>query len=263
MTSEIARRLWEARRSAAARPDFPGEVPGDLETAYAIQDEVRRLSGRSLAGWKAAMIHPQLRQALGGDRLAGPLFEDNIWSAEGGRPVQVPVFAGGEAALEAEFVVRLGRDLTAADGPFTPESVADAVGSLHIGAEVAASPIASIVSLGSAAMIADLAFNAGAIVGAEIPDWRSHKPEELLARVTIDGRMVGEGDAAKVPGGPLAALAFVADFVTGRGGSLAAGQTILTGATTGVHPIGPGRNGLVEFPGLGEIEVAVGTASAG
>ncbi|MEX0759441.1 MAG: 2-keto-4-pentenoate hydratase, partial [Tistlia sp.] len=206
MIEETAAALWAARRSARPLEGFPGEVPGDLETAYAIQDEVRRLSGRKLAGWKVAMIQPQLRQQLGEIRLAGPLFEDTLWTAQGDEPVEVAVFEGGEAALEAEFVVRLGRDLTAAEAPFTPESLADAVASLHGGAEIAASPIAAIVSLGSAAMIADLAFNGGAVVGPAIPDWKERRLDELVSRTSVDARVVGEGDAARVAGGPLAAL---------------------------------------------------------
>lgn len=257
---ETAARLLAARRAARALDGFPGAVPEDLETAYAIQDEQRRQSGRRVAGWKVAMIQPHLRQILGADRLAGPLFEDGIWRAEPGRPVEVTVFEGGEAALEAEFVVVLGRDLSAADGPFTPESVADAVAALHGGAEIAASPIASIISLGSAAMIADLAFNRGAVVGPEIRGWRERRPEELIARTFVDERLVGEGDAATVAGGPLAALAFLAGHVTGRGEALRKGQTILTGATTGIHAIAPGRRGRVEFPGFGNFEVTVGAA---
>ncbi|SMF71869.1 2-keto-4-pentenoate hydratase [Tistlia consotensis] len=258
MISEIASRLLEARRKATPLHDFPGPVPTDLETAYAIQDEVRRQSGRALVGWKVAMIQPRLRQQLGGERLAGPLFADTLWTAAPGKPVEVAVFEGGEAALEAEFVIRLGRDLSAADGPFTPESVADAVASLHGGAEIAASPIAPIISLGSAAMIADLAFNGGAVVGPEIPDWRSQRLDELATRMTIDGEVVGEGDAANVPGGPLGALAFLAAHLTGRGETLRKGQVVLTGATTGMHAITPGRRGLVEFHGAGAIEVSVG-----
>lgn len=260
MISDIASKLLAARRSATPLDSFPGEVPGDLETAYAIQDELRRQSGRTLAGWKVAMIQPQLRQQLGGDRLAGPLFADNIWKAEPGKAVQVAVFEGGEAALEAEFVIRLARDLTADQGPFTAESLIDAVASLHGGVEVAASPIAPIVSLGSAAMIADLAFNGGAIVGPEIPGWQDRRLDDLVSRMTIDGKIVGEGDAAKVPGGPLRALAFLADFLTARGQKLSKGDVILTGATTGVHAVTPGSRGLVEFPGVGSIEVEVGAA---
>lgn len=260
MTGEIAAKLLAARRSASALDGFPGPVPEDLDTAYAIQDEVRRQSGRTLAGWKVAMIQPQLRQQLGGERLAGPLFEDAIWTARGSAPVEVPVFEGGEAALEAEFIVRLGRDLTAAEAPFTPDSLADAVAGLYGGAEIAASPISSIVSLGSAAMIADLACNGGAVVGPEIPDWKERRLDELVSRTSVDDRTVGEGDAARVAGGPLAALAFLADFVTRRGGVLTAGQTILTGATTGIHAIVPGSRGRVEFPGYGGFDVKVRAA---
>ena len=109
-------------------------------------------------------------------------------------------------------------------------------------------------------MIADLAFNGGAIVGPEIPNWQDRRLDDLVSRMTIDGKIVGEGDAAKVPGGPLRALAFLADFLTARGQKLSKGDVILTGATTGVHAVTPGSRGLVEFPGVGSIEVEVGAA---
>ena len=36
--SKIAQRFVEARRAGASLPDFPGEIPDDLVTAYQVQD---------------------------------------------------------------------------------------------------------------------------------------------------------------------------------------------------------------------------------
>ena len=253
---QVAKALAEARRKATELASFPGEAPADLAAAYAIQDRTVAASGRAVAGWKVAMIPPPLRDALGADRLAGPIFADSVQEAGAEGSLQVPVYPGF-AALECEFVLRLARPLDPSGAPFTPDSLADAVASLHAGVEIASSVVAGNGDAGPCPTVADLGNNGGAIIGPAIPDWHDKAPAGLVSRMAVDGATVGEGSAEAVPGGPLAALAFLANLLAGRGIGLKAGDIVLTGQTNGVHRVKAGQSARAEFPGVMALDLTV------
>ena len=70
-----------------------------------IQDEAIRRWGRPVIGWKVGRVLPPLSERFGTDRLAGPIFTE---IAAGADPVEMPIFADGFAAGEAEFLLRIG-----------------------------------------------------------------------------------------------------------------------------------------------------------
>jgi len=238
-----ARAFVDARRSGRALRAYPGPVPATLAEAYAIQDEAIALWSDRIAGWKLGRIHSPLLEQFGAGRLAGPIFAGAVWPAGPG-PTIFPIIAGGFAAVEAEYVLEVGQALT---GPgWTASSVADHVARVFVGVEIAGSPFAGINDSGPAVTASDFGNNAGLILGAEIRDWRT-RLDGLTCRVEIDGAMVGTGGAADIPGGPLDALAFLANHLAARGRSLEAGQLISTGAATGVHRIEPGQDAVADF----------------
>jgi len=238
-----ARVFVDARRAGRAVRDYPGAPPPTLADAYAIQDEAIALWPDRIAGWKLGRIHSPLLEQFGAGRLAGPIFAGNVWRA-GAEPTVFPVIAGGFAAVEAEYVLELGQALA---GPgWTSSSVADHVARVLVGVEIAGSPFAGINDSGPAVTASDFGNNAGLILGAEIRDWRT-RLDGLTCRVQIDGVVVGAGGASDIPGGPLDALAFLANHLAARGRSLEAGQLISTGAATGVHRIEPGQSAVADF----------------
>lgn len=256
---QIAASLAQARRTASELDSFPGDMPADLAAAYAIQDRAIALGGRAVAGWKVAMIPPPLRHEPGVVRTAGPIFADRLQKAGAEGRHTVGVHAGF-AALEAEFVLRLGRTLDPQAAPFDRAALADAVASLHAGVEIASSPILGNGDADPRLSVADHGNNAGAILGPEIADWRARDWADLRSRMWIDGEPAGEGSAATVPDTPLAALEFLANLLAGRGIALKAGDIVLTGQTTGVHRVKAGQSARVEFPGVMALELQVAAA---
>ena len=77
-SATIARRLVAARRQAQALPDYPGELPRDLEAGYACQDVGIALWGRPVVGWKDGKIPTEWETKLGEERLVGPIFEGAV-----------------------------------------------------------------------------------------------------------------------------------------------------------------------------------------
>jgi 2-keto-4-pentenoate hydratase len=125
---------------------------------------------------------------------------------------------------------------------------------MHIGVEVASSPLATLNDIGPGAVISDFGNNWGVVVGAEIVGW--HELETLDVETFIDGQSVGTGKVAIKPG-PLGALAFTLNKRAQQGQTLKAGDVISTGMITGVHDIRIGQRSRHVFAGRGEVQVQI------
>lgn len=260
-TLAIARRFVEARQSASVLPEFPGRLPRTLDEGYACQEAAISLWTDEIAGWKVGRVPQEWEASVGERRQAGPIFRREVREAGDG-PVAFPVFVGGFAAVEAEFVWRAGEDAPPSKTHWTDEAAAALAGSLHIAVETAGSPLATINALGPTAVVSDFGNNAGLILGPEIPDWRDLPPRSLTCETFIDGRSVGRGAAAAILDGPLGSLRFILEHCARRGRPLKRGQLVSTGAATGVHDIVAGQVARVDFGDYGVIECVAQPAQA-
>jgi 2-keto-4-pentenoate hydratase len=235
----IADRFLSARRAASGLADYPGTFPETLAEAYAIQDRAIAAWGKPVIGWKVGRILPPLSQKFGADRLAGPIFTSE--SATNGAVPDMPVFGEGFAAGEAEFLLRIGRTPPAGKQSFTLEEAADLIDALHVGIEVASSPLGAINALGPIAVVSDFGNNNGLVVGREVADWRSSGFEEWIVSTRIDGEEIGTGRASSFPSGAIGSARFLFELMAQRGIELKPGQWISSGAVTGVHDVRPGQ----------------------
>jgi len=250
----IAQRLVRARLSAQALPDYPGPTPRSLEQGYAVQDHAIGLWARPVAGWKVGRVPDAWERELRAERLVGPIFAGAVQHVPAGQSGVFPVIRGGFAAIEAEYVFRLGADAQPGKTDYDARGAAALAEALCIGIELAGSPLPLINALGPPVVVSDYGNNTGLIVGPEIPGWRDLAPRELVCESFVDGRSVGRGGGASLAGGPLAALAFALNGCAGRGHWLRAGMYVTTGATTGIHDILAGQRGRVEFGAYGALE---------
>lgn len=250
---DIARSFVDARLAARSLPGYPGEIPDSLAEGYAIQEIALALYPDDVVGWKVGRIPQPLQSKLGDERLAGPTFSAFLRAPGRGETVALGVIPGGFAAVEAEFVYRLGRDAPAGKTQYTPQEALDLVDALHIGVEFAGSPLKTINDLGSTVVASDFGNNAALIVGPEIPGWRDRADDSLPCETFIDGVLVGSGTAASVPGGPAPALAFLLGHCASRARALKAGMYVTTGAATGIHDIRAGQSARISFGEFGEI----------
>lgn len=250
---EIAHAFVGARLAARALPGFPGVMPASLAQAYAIQDAALALLPDQVAGWKVGRVPPDLQARLGNERVAGPTFVGALRKPVTGETVALPAITGGFAAVEAEFVYRLGVDAPAGRTDWTVDEALAIVAALHVGIEFAGSPLKTINDLGSTAVASDFGNNAALVVGPEIAGWRDRADASLTAETFIGGVRVGSGTAASVPGGPAPALAFLLGHCASRGLPLKAGMYVTTGAATGIHEISAGQSARVSFGEFGEI----------
>ena len=256
----IAEAFVRARREGAALAGFPGAIPDDLVAAYRVQDLAIAQWPDQVIGWKVGYIQPQRRDASGDERLLGPIFRRQVWPAAG--VVEFPVFVGGFAAVEAEYVLRLLADAPPGKTAWTPQEAAALPATLHVGIEIASSPLATINALGPCVVVSDFGNNNGLILGDQIADWHAIPEERLRAETWIDGECVGTGGATFLPGGLLAAYAFALSRSAQRRRPLRAGELIATGNATGIHDIVVGQAAQVRFEGHGVIDACAVVATA-
>lgn len=248
--ADIAGRFVQARASASALSGYPGVVPGSLDAAYRCQEYAIQHWPDRIAGWKVARVPGPFRSQYPEERLIGPAFQANVHFATPEQPVDCPVFEDGFAAVEAELVVRIAQDSPTDKLHWTIEEAEPYVASLHIGVEVASSPLATLNDLGPGAVISDFGNNWGVIVGPAIADWRA--VEEVPVQTFIEGGFVGRG-VGLVKENALAALAFTLGKCAQRRRTLRAGDVISTGMITGVHDILIGQVSRHAFEGYGEV----------
>jgi len=253
----VAAEFVKARRSAGSFMKYPGAQPPDLAAAYRCQDEAIALWNEAIVGWKVGWIPEPYSTKYGAQRLVGPIFSKMKHCASAGGTQDMPVFAQGFAAVEAEFVFQLAKDAPANVTDWTAETARRFVRTMYVGIEIASSPLQNINDHGPAVVASDFGNNAGLLLGAEVPDWQARPLESMNCETHIDGSIVGRGNAAAVSGGPLAALAFALRCNAQRGRPLRAGDYISTGAATGVHPIGAGQRAEAIFTGIGSLKCRI------
>ena len=240
----VAQAFVAARHAAQGLAAYPGAVPATLTDAYAIQDDAIRLRGGRVAGWKVGRIQPPLDAAFGSDRLCGPIFADQVVAAS---PAPVmPVFGAGFAAVEAEFIVVLAA-ADPARREWTLDDAAAQIARVHIGIEIASSPLATINTLGPAVTVSDFGNNHGLIVGSAIDDWRTAWLDDWEVAVDIDGAAAGTGRASGFPDGIVGSVRFLLTVLAQRGIAVPEGLLVSTGAISGVHSVHVGQSATARF----------------
>ncbi len=256
--ARIAAAFVTARREARVLADYPGPLPDSLGAAYRIQDEAIALQATRVAGWKVGRIWPPHESRYGSNRLCGPITAGHVFEA-GEQPVAMPVFAGGFAAVEAEFICVL-HAMEPERTHYTLEDAAAAIAAVHVGIEIASSPFPGINDHGPAVTVSDFGNNHGLILGPAVPDWRDQGLDAWPVCVSIDGVTVGEGRSGSFPDGMVGSVRFLLDLLAKRGFPIAAGTLVSTGAISGVHPIAPGQSAQAHFDDRHAIACRIVTA---
>lgn len=239
IANDIATQFVAARLSGRALPGYPGHIPDSLTAAYKIQDAAIASFSQPIIGWKVGRIFPPLSDQFGADRLAGPIFSTTTQSGNDA-PTGL-IFADGFGAAEAEFLIRIGADLPLGKQDYTLDEAAAQISAIHVGIEIASSPLPSINELGPAVTISDFGNNNGLIIGPPIEAWQTSRFAEWDVLLEIDGSEVGKGAASSFPDGPIGSVRFLLNNLGSRDIAITAGTWISSGAVTGVHQVTAGQ----------------------
>jgi len=243
----IASSFVKARLAATPLKNYPGPMPESLPAAYLCQARAISLWPDQVAGWKVGSIRTDLAERYGQNRLIGPIFRSAIRRLKPGESVEFRTFAGGFAAAEPEYVLRLGRDAEPAQQNWSRAEAQDLVDTVFAGVEIAGSPFAGINDFGPAVVVSDFGNNDGLLLGQEVADWRTRPFPEWSSSLYIDDVLTGAGSVDDLVGGAFESLRFALEQTARMGRSLRKGDLISTGAITGVHRIFAGQLARAEF----------------
>lgn len=241
-----------ARLGGRSLDRFPGELPHSLTDAYGVQSRSIEAWPDDVAGWKIGGIPDPFKTQYGADRLAGPIFSRSVKHAAPGTTA-MPVYQGGFAAVEAEYILVFGHDIAPGDLKPSVAAVREAVSAVHIGVEIASSPLPVINDLGPMSIISDFGNNAGLLVGLQVADGTTRDLSSIPVSVDFNGQTIGEAHANA--DAPFEAAAFLVGLCTERGLTLRKGAMASTGAITGVHQADMGTHSVVRFGDAGTLDL--------
>ena len=156
--------------------------------------------------------------------------------------------------VETEIAFRLGEELShGAD----IGSIGAAVESCMAAIELIEDLNYDYKRLDAAAMVAGNVWNAGVVLGTPVTGWRSRDLARATARLSINGREIGNGRGADVLGNPLNALAWLADKLAAAGTPLRRGMIVMTGSMVPIQYPASGDQVIVEVSGLGSAELVL------
>jgi len=235
----IARRQLSDYRAGTPGTFFAGGAL-DLDQGYAVQDLVastRIAEGDTLAGYKVGCTGPRVRAQFGMDGpIRGCLFSSEL--RRSGARLAYGAFAN--LAIEGELAATLGEGGRIAR--------VFPVIELH-----------NFVFRGARPGLPELVANNGIHAGVVLPDTFVGGDLEAAGylKIEINGRLVEEGPAAGVPGGPSGSLAWLERHLKAFGRVLAPGQLILTGTPLALIPVQPGDRVRVLAENLGHVDAFV------
>jgi 2-oxo-3-hexenedioate decarboxylase/2-keto-4-pentenoate hydratase len=227
----IADYLDRLASTRADLPPLPPDIePQDLDEAYAAQEMLQERWTRQrgpVVGYKIAVTTPVMQNLMGiGHPCAGAIFNRYFYES----PVTIRRSDYVNVAVECEIAMRLGDDLPGRGRPHDQESVAAAVDSCHAAIEIIEDQNADYKKVSARGLVANNAWNGGAVIGPAVRDWRKLDLAALGGTMTIEDVEQGRGKGADVLGHPLNALAWLANTLVERGRPLRRGTVVLTGS---------------------------------
>ncbi len=252
----LAEALITARNPANPAAPLPGPLtPGDIDTAYAVQDAVVAALGQRPAGYKVAATSKIAQEHLGLDGpLSGRLLAERLYRS----PTSLPASEQRFFVVEPEYAFTLGRDLPQREGGYNEEEAAEAVASLHPAFEIVGSAYGDAWrEAGAAPLIADNAVHTAMVLGPAYEDWRTLDFRRRKVRLEVDGALHSEGEGIRAMGGPLETLAWLTQHLAARGRGLAAGDVVTTGVVTDIAYLAQGQRAKADFGELGQVSFTV------
>lgn len=253
MSSDLARRLWQARRSGGTVALDAVVPPKSLAEAYAIQREIAALSGAPSRGFKVGSTSVEAQRVLGTDEPgAGLLLAPFVHQS----PARLAVAPAHTPAVEGEFAYLLGRDLPARAAPYTIEEVSDAVAAIAGAIEVVGTRLSGgLAGKGRLLVTADCGANIALVHGTWRHDLRSKDLKSHPVAMRINGTLRGNGTGERALGDPRYVLVWLANQQSAQGRGLKSGDIISTGTCTGLDAVQPGDRVDAEFGELGAVAI--------
>ncbi len=252
-TNAAAYELFRARQEFLTIEHLPLSCqPTTVSEAYEIQTVlVKKLmaqSGGTKIGYKIGATNPAAKDMLGTkEPFSGVLISNYCHKT----PLTINSKKFNVIVIEPEISLKLGSDLPKTNNPYTSETVIHSVQAAAPAIEIVTSPFPVWNKAGIVNIIADNGANGGWIHGEFIEPFHHLDLENQAVTLYVNGTNTREGFGKNVDGGPMAVLAWLANFMIDNGKMLTAGDIITTGSTTQPLVAGPRQELMADFGKLG------------
>lgn len=253
---QFAKALYEAAvNHQPLHEDQWSGVVNDDDTAYAVQDEVMRLKGLPVGGYKVSLTSKQTQDMFDAD---SPLYGQQVDRHFLPAPAVVKLDTLMEPLLEVELAFRAKEDLHSSDSLEDLLHKTTVAGAL----EVPDSRFADwFPSLGKYNVMSDCAVGGLVVYGQESPTDQLFSSVDELAQVNAklshDEKEESTGSSSEVLGNPLNSLQWLVKKLESQGKTFRAGQLVSSGTFVLPPKLSRGR-WQVEFDHqLGEVTLEV------
>jgi len=249
----MAQWLWQARQRRQPYGNLPDELrPASIAEAYAAQEAYYGLAEPvygAVAGAKIATTTKVMQRLMGIDHpCGGAIFSRTIHRS----PAKLRAADFVNLRIESEIALQLGAELPATKAPWTRETVAPAVAAALPAFELIEDRNADYATTEALSLIVENCWNGGIVTGT-LKRVALDDLVGIAGRLTLGGKLVGEGDAED----PCATLAWLANHVAERGRNLKAGMIVITGSLIPTVSIGSGERAVFTVDGLGDVVMDV------
>jgi len=231
--------------------------PRSVEEGYLVQHVARRALeangfGRQ-GGWKVGCTTAVMQAYLGVDSpTAGTMRLSTMRSLHHDFMVAPPRRLG----VECEIAVRIGSDLPASGEDYALDEVANAVQAVMTAIEVVEDRYEDYSSLDLPTLVADDFFHFGCVLGEERRDVSVRDLRTVVASMTINGVVVGQGIGTDILGDPLRVLHWLTNHAVRQGEPLRAGDIVLLGSLVQTQWVNRGDEVQVENTPLGRVSAS-------
>jgi 2-keto-4-pentenoate hydratase len=249
----MAQWMWQARQRRLPYRNLPDDLrPASITEAYAAQEVYYHLAEPTygaVAGAKIATTTKVMQKLMGIDHpCGGAIFSRTIHRS----PATLRAADFVNLRIESEIALKLSADLPASGAPWTRATVAPAVAAALPAFELIEDRNADYAKTEALSLIVENCWNGGIVTGTP----KRIRLDDLVGiagRLTLDGKLVGEGAAED----PCATLAWLANHGAERGRDLKADMIVITGSLIPTVSIAPGQRAVFAVDGLGEVATDV------
>ena len=254
----IVDRLCEKFAQAFYHRSWPGELAPSvthltMQQAYAVQDGVsasRIGRGEKAAGYKIGCTSAAIRKQFGlTEPIFARLFHPHVLTAD--KAIARSQFVN--CAIEPEMVFSTNRELRGVG--LSEDELLKAIDWVSVGIELHHFKF-WFEPPTSQELICSGGIHAGLILGNARVDPRQLSFGRELFSVHRDGRLVTQGRATEIMGGPLQSLRWLVDALSCREQCLPANSLVIPGSPVELVPIDHDCEIGVTIEGVGEVKAA-------
>jgi 2-keto-4-pentenoate hydratase len=253
--AKVANWLQSVDRARAVVGWWPAQyMPEDERTAYRIQDAfLKKLIPRQgpVVGYKIGLTAPQIWEQTGLRSPAyGPIRKKRVFHEK----AAVRADHWTRLGVELEIVLTVDADVPAPKGKdYDKDSIAPYVGAAQAGFELIEDRGADYSRLTAFALIMDVGWNGGSLLGKPNRNWRNLDLADLEGSISFDGKVVRTGHSGDVMGHCYNSLAWVANKLGEHGKQLKKGMIVSSGSMVACQFVPPGSTAVGRIDGLGEV----------